>query len=107
MTEWLTVPDLVEIMNLSPSRIRRQIEERVLPATRRDNVLVVPAAFVRDGAAVPEIHGTAILLADAGFRDDEIVTWLLEPEPTIGEPPIDALRSGKKSLVRRVAQALA
>ncbi|MFM6974326.1 MAG: Rv2175c family DNA-binding protein [Agromyces sp.] len=106
MTEWLTVPDLVELMGLSPSRVRRQIEERILPAARRDGVLKVPADFLRDGVAVPEIHGTAIVLADAGFRDEEIVDWLITVEPTLGESPIAALRAGKKSLVRRTAQGL-
>ncbi len=106
MTDWLRVPDLVELMGLSPSRIRRLIEERMLPATRRDGVLVVPADFLVDGAVLPELHGTAMLLADAGFRDDEIVSWLIEPESSIGDTPVAALRAGRKSLVRRVAQAL-
>ena len=79
----------------------------MLPGSRRDGVLKVPAEFVRDGEPVAEIHGTAVLLADAGFRDEEIVDWLLAPEPSIGDSPIAALRAGKKALVRRVAQALA
>ncbi|HLP23262.1 MAG TPA: Rv2175c family DNA-binding protein [Microbacteriaceae bacterium] len=107
MTEWLTVPDLVDLLGSTPSRIRRLIEDRHLPGTRRDGVLVVPAEFLRDGAVIPEIQGTAILLADAGFSADEIVNWLLEPEPSIGDTPIAALRAGRKSFVRRVAQSLA
>lgn len=106
MTEWLTVPDLVELLGLSPSRVRRQIEERVLPATRREGVLAVPADFVRDGAALPELRGTALVLADAGFSDDEIVEWLIAVEPELGESPIAALRAGRKSHVRRIAQGL-
>ena len=106
MTEWLTVPDLVELQGSTPSRIRRQIEERILPGTRRDGVLVVSADFLRDGVALPELRGTAILLADAGFSDDEIVSWLLDVEPSIGEAPIAALRAGRKALVRRIAQAV-
>lgn len=106
MTDWLTVPDLVELMGESPSRVRRMMEERVLPATRRDNVLVVPASFLRDAAPLPELRGTAIVLADAGFDNDEIVRWLIEPEATLGESPIDALRAGRKAFVRRVAQGL-
>lgn len=107
MTEWLTVPDLVEQLSLSPSRVRRLIEEHVLVATRRDGVLVVPADFLRDGHPVESLHGTAMVLADAGFSDDEMVDWLLAEESSIGTSPIAALREGRKSLVRRVAQALA
>lgn len=106
MTEWLTVPDLVEILGQSPSRVRRLIDQRVLPATRRENILVVPAEFLVDGVPQPDLHGTAIVLADAGFRDDEIVNWLIEPDDSIGDAPIAALRAGRKSLVRRIAQAL-
>lgn len=106
MTEWMTVPDLVDALQLSPSRIRRLMEERVLPATRRDGVLVVPADFIRDGHPLGELHGTALVLADAGFSDDEIVSWLIEPDDSVGDTPIAALRAGRKSLVRRVAQGL-
>ena len=76
-TDWLTVPDLVELLGLTPSRVRRLIDERYLLATRIDGVLKVPAVFLRDGAPVPELHGTAIVLADAGFSDDDALEWLL------------------------------
>jgi hypothetical protein len=106
-TEWLTVPDLVELMELTPSRVRRLIEDRHLLATRVDGVLKVPAIFLRDGAPLPELHGTAMVLADAGFSDAEALEWMLAEEDSLGTTPIAALRSGRKSEVRRVAQALA
>lgn len=105
--EWLTVPDLVELLGLTPSRIRKLIDDHHLLATRIDGILKVPAAFLRDGAPVPELHGTAIVLADAGFSDAEAVEWLLGEEDSLGTTPIAALRAGRKSEVRRVAQALA
>ena len=106
MTDWLTVPDLVERLNSSVSKVRRMITDRHLPAARIDGVLKVPAAFLDENGPLPELHGTAIVLADHGFSDDEIVEWLLADEPSIGSSPIDALHAGKKALVRRVAQAL-
>ena len=106
-TEWLTVPDLVERLGQTPSRIRKLIDDHHLLATRVDGILKVPAAFLRDGAPVPELHGTAIVLADAGFSDAEAVEWLLGEEDSLGTSPIAALRAGRKSEVRRVAQALA
>ena len=106
-SEWLTVPDLVEHLGLSVSRVRRLIEDRHLAAKRIDGVLKVPAAFLRDGQPLGELRGTLIVLADDGFSDDEAVDWLLEEEESLGTSPIEALRAGRKAQVRRVAQALA
>ena len=105
--DWLTVPDLVELLGQSPSRIRRLIDERYLLAARVDGVLKVPALFLRDAAPLPELHGTAIVLADAGFTDAEALEWLIGVDDSLGTTPIEALRAGRKSEVRRVAQALA
>lgn len=105
--EWLTVPDLVERLGQTPSRIRKLIDDRHLLATRIDGVLKVPASFLRDDAPLPELHGTAVVLADAGFSDAEALEWLLGEEDSLGTSPIAALRAGRKSEVRRVAQALA
>ncbi|MCL2516309.1 MAG: Rv2175c family DNA-binding protein [Microbacteriaceae bacterium] len=104
---WLTMPELVEILDLSPSRVRRLIEDKHLLGVRRDGVLAVPAEFLKDGAPLPELRGTLILLADVGFSDDEAMRWLTETEDSLGAAPIDALLAGRKTEVRRVAQALA
>jgi hypothetical protein len=104
---WLTVPDLVDLLGLTQSRVRRLIEERALVAVRRDGRLVVPAVFVRDGEPLHELKGTIHVLGDSGFSDEEIVEWLLAENDTIGVAPIEALRAGRKTEVRRVAQALA
>ncbi|MDN4595824.1 Rv2175c family DNA-binding protein [Leifsonia virtsii] len=106
-SEWLTVPDLVEQLGLSVSRVRRLIEDRHLAAKRIDGVLKVPASFLRDGQPLGELRGTLIVLADDGFSDDEAVDWLLAQEESLGTSPIEALRAGRKAEVRRVAQALA
>ena len=106
-TEWLTVPDLVDMLGLSVSRVRRLIEDKHLGAKRVDGVLKVPALFLKDGQPLSELHGTLIVLADAGFDDDEAVDWLLAEEESLGTAPIEALRAGRKAEVRRVAQALA
>ena len=70
-------------------------------------MLKVPSIFLRDDEPVPELHGTAIVLADAGFSDAEALDWLLDEEDSLGATPIAALRAGRKAEVRRVAQALA
>jgi hypothetical protein len=106
-TQWLTIPELVDLLGIGVSKIRRLIEDRSLLARRIDGVWRVPEAFIRDGEPLPELRGTLILLADARFSDDEAMDWLLEPEESLGTSPIEALRAGRKAEVRRVAQALA
>lgn len=103
---WLTVPDLVELLGIGVSKVRRLIEDRALLASRVDGVWQVPELFLRDGEPLPELRGTLIVLADSGFNDDEAMHWLLSPEESLGTTPIDALRAGRKAEVRRVAQAL-
>ena len=45
-------------------------------------------------------------MPDAGLNDAEIVAWLIEEDGELGQSPLDALRSGKKAHVRRIAQTL-
>ena len=104
---WLTVPDLVELLGLSPGKVHRLIEDRYLLAVRRNKVLVVPEEFVRDGEPLKDLRGTLMLLADDGFSDNEAMQWMLEVNDLLGVSPIAALRDGRKAEVRRVAQALA
>lgn len=103
---WLTVPDLVDLLGIPQGRVRRLIEENALLAVRRDGVLQVPADFLVDGEPMGELRGTIVVLHDAGYSDDEAMSWLLEDDDTLGSAPIDALRAGRKAEVRRVAQAL-
>jgi len=106
-SSWLTIPELVERLGLSPGKIHRLIEDRQLLAVRRDGVLVVPESFLLDNEPLRELRGTLVLLADSGFSDDEAMRWMLEPDDALDAAPIDALRAGRKAEVRRVAQALA
>ena len=104
---WLTIPDVVEKLGVGVSKVRRLIEDRHLLARRIDGVWHVPDVFLREGQPLPELRGTLILLADAGFSDDEALDWLIEEEELLGTSPIAALRAGRKAEVRRTAQALA
>lgn len=106
-TEYLTVPDLVEMFDSTPGKVRRLIEDHHLGAVRIDGVLQIPADFVKDGAPLPSLRGTLLVLIDGGFSDDEAIAWVLAHNEELGERPIDALRAGKKSSVRRATQGLA
>jgi len=103
---WLTVPDLVEVLGIPQGKVRRLLDERVLLAVRVDGVLKVPADFIVDGEPLGDLRGTLVVLADAGFSDDEAMNWLLAEEDSLDTTPIEALRARRKAEVRRVAQAL-
>lgn len=104
---WVTVPELVQRLGLSPGKVHRLIEDRHLLAVHRDRVRVVPESFLDADGPVKDLRGTLMLLADDGFTDDEAMRWMLDVDETLGASPIEALRSGRKAEVRRVAQALA
>ena len=103
--QWLTIPDLVELLGVGQSRVRRLIEDKQLLAVRVDGVLKVPADFLRDGEPLTELRGTLYVLSDDGFSDDDAMKWLLSVEESLQAAPIDALRAGRKAEVRRVAQS--
>lgn len=105
-TEWLSLPELVDVLAEPLGRVRRLLDELQLIGSRRDGTLRVPSVFILDGAPLGSLRGTLFVLRDAGFTDDEAIDWLLETEESIGLAPIVALRAGRKSEVRRVAQSL-
>lgn len=122
---WLPVPDVAEMLGTDPGKVRRLLQERRLVAARRGTppVLSVPADFLVPGhlanPAAPDVpsddrpwtvlaslQGTLTVLDDDGFSDEETIAWLFTVEESLGVRPIEALRAGRKTEVRRVAQAL-
>lgn len=120
---WLTIPDLAEHLGLTLAKARRLVADRYVLGTRRDGVLVVPAAFLVPGhlanpaapgdpasgpawAVLASLPGTITVLTDVGFSDDEALDWLFTPDDQLGTTPVAALRAGHKSAVRRLAQSL-
>ena len=109
--EWLTVPDVAERLGVPLSQVRRLIADREVIATRvgERRVPAIPAKFLDENGPRPELRGTFTVLADGGMDDDEIIEWLFTPDPTlpVEGAPIDALRAGPKTEIRRRAQELA
>jgi hypothetical protein len=109
---WLTYPDVAEKLEVDVIRVRQLVREQKLVAVRHGDrrVLQVPARLLiedDDGPQVlPALHGTVVVMADAGFTDTEIIEWLFSMEPALGRTPIDALHAGQRAAVRRVAQTL-
>lgn len=106
-TEYLTVPELVELFESSVGKVHRLLEDHYLAAVKIDGVLKVPAEFILDGDVLPSLRGTLLTLIDSGFSEEEAVRWLLEENDELGERPIASLRDGRKSAVRRATQSLA
>jgi hypothetical protein len=109
--QWLTVPDLAERLELPLSAVRRLIDDREVLAARigERKVVAVPEKFLDDEGVMPALKGTFTVLADGGMNDTEILTWLFTPDASlpVEGAPIDSLRGGFKTEVRRRAMELA
>jgi excisionase family DNA binding protein len=109
--EWLTVPDVAERLGIPLSQVRQLIADREVLSVRvgERRVVGVPAKFFDADGVRPELRGTFTVLSDGGMTDDEILRWLFTPDDTlpVEGAPIDALRAGHKTEIRRRAQALA
>ena len=105
--EWLTVPDVAERLGVPLSQVRQMVADRDVLAARigERRVTAIPAKFVDETGVRPELRGTFTVLADGGMDDAEIIEWLFTPDPTlpVEGAPIDALRAGHKTEVRRRA----
>lgn len=111
VVDWLNVPEVAEACGCDVLRVRRMLAEGDLVAVRLDQVLQIPAAFLtlqeRGTAPMPELRGTLSVLGDAGYSTSESVRWLFTRDETLREGrPVDTLRAGRKTEIRRRAQAL-
>lgn len=107
--EWLPLPDVAEQLGLVVTRVHGLVDDGTLLAVRNphDSIRRVPAAFLLNGAVVDSLKGTVAVLRDSGFTDVEAITWLFTEDESLPGRPVDALRDGRKTEIRRRAQALA
>ncbi len=106
---WLTLPDAAQRLGVDVTGVRRLVQERFLIAVRRGerSVLSVPVDLLDEDRTLAQLPGTLTVLHDAGFDDVEALQWLLTDDETLPGSPLQALRAGRKTEVRRRAQALA
>ena len=106
---WLPLPDVAERLGTDVGRVRRMLQDRLLAAARvgERGVLCVPEELIVGAEPLPNLAGTLTVLADAGFSDEEALAWLFTPDETLPGTPAGALREGRKTEIRRRAQALA
>lgn len=107
--DWLTMPDVAERLDQRVTRVHNLVKDHRLLAVRRPDpaVRAVPALLLTETGLLEPLQGTLVLLADAGYSDEESLRWLFTEDPSLPGRPIDALRDGRKTEVRRRAQALA
>ncbi len=107
---WLTLPDVAERIGRSVTEVRRLIEDGELLAVRVGEraILSVPEAFIGPDGPLSALKGTFTVLADGGMDAVETLRWLFTPDPTLpGGTPVDAIRAGHKTEVRRRAMEIA
>lgn len=107
--EWLTVPDLAELLGVDVVRVRQLLKDRQLIAVRRGerHVISVPAAFLVEGAVLKGLPGLLTVLADAGYDENQAIRWLFTPDDTLPGAPVAALSTHAAREVLRRAQTLA
>ena len=107
--DWVTIPDIAEALDLKVTRVHNLISDGTLVALREPdtNVRTVPALFLNGDHVLVSLKGTLVVLKDAGFSDEEAITWLYTADDSLPGRPIDALINGQKTEIRRRAQALA
>jgi hypothetical protein len=109
ITEWRDWKATAAALGVSVSKVRQLIREHQLAAAVPSPGAgqQVPAELVMDGEVVKGVAGLLTLLADGGWSDIEMLTWLFTHDDSLPGRPIDALRENRGSEVKRRAQALA
>jgi hypothetical protein len=106
----LAVPDIMELTGASLGEVKSWLQEREIIGARRgpNRAVYVPAAFVTEEGPLPSLRGTITVLSDGGYRDEEIIEWLLTEDDTLPDgSAIASLRAGHKTEIRRRAQEMA
>lgn len=105
----MPLPDVAEELGLPINKVHSLLDERAIVAVRigERNIRSVPAAFLMDGHPIESLKGTIAVLTDSGFNDEEILRWLFTEDDSLPGRPVDALKQGRKTEIRRRAQASA
>ena len=105
---WLTLPQTADQLDVIVTKVHNMIRDRYLLDMRlgEENIRYVPAAFLTEQGALKPLRGTIMVLEDAGFDREEIIRWLFTDDDSLPGRPIDALHAGRKTEIRRRAQAM-
>lgn len=108
VSEWLPLPDVAEMLDVSITKVHALVKDGTLLAARvgERNIRAVPAEFITGDHVLDSLRGTITVLRDAGFEDEEAILWLFTADESLPGRPVDALREGRKTEIRRRAGAL-
>lgn len=109
ISEWLTFPDIAERLDVVVTKVHNMVKDRRLIAVKVTDrqIRSVPAELLTETGLVESLRGTVMVLQDAGFDDEATLRWLFTEDPSLPGRPIDALKDGRKTEIRRRAQAMA
>ncbi|MFC4007651.1 Rv2175c family DNA-binding protein [Nonomuraea purpurea] len=106
--EWLTLPEVATRLELPLGRAKQLLKDHKLLGVRRERGgPQVPAVFLDGKDVMKGLPGTLTVLLDAGYDDVESLRWLFTPDDSLPGSPIEAIRAGRHTEVKRRAQALA
>ncbi|GAA4517101.1 MULTISPECIES: Rv2175c family DNA-binding protein [Nonomuraea] len=106
--EWLTLPEVADRMGLTMGRAKQLLKDHKLLGVRRGSGgPQVPAVFLDGRDVMKGLPGTLTVLQDAGYDDVESLRWLFTPDDSLPGSPVEAIRAGRHTEVKRRAQALA
>lgn len=108
VSEWLPLPDVAEMLDVSVTKVHALVKDGSLLASRvgERSIRAVPAEFIAGDHILESLRGTISVLHDAGFEDNQAIEWLYTADESLPGRPIDALREGRKTEIRRRAAAL-
>lgn len=108
VSEWLPLPDVAVMLDVSITKVHALVKDGTLLAARvgERNIRAVPAEFITGDHVLDSLRGTITVLRDAGFEDEEAILWLFTADESLPGRPVDALREGRKTEIRRRAAAL-
>ncbi|MFG2072658.1 hypothetical protein SAMN05421874_12749 [Nonomuraea maritima] len=106
--EWLTLPQVAQRLDLSIGRAKQLLKDHKLLGVRRGSGgPQVPAVFLQGQEVMKGLPGTLTVLLDAGYDDIQALRWLFTPDESLPGSPIEAIKAGRHTEVKRRAQALA
>lgn len=115
VSSWVYLPDVATRIGVPDRQVRSMVREHRLLAFRvgENAALAVPEDFLAPDPEnpgrehpLPALRGSLTQLSDAGYDELESLRWLCTPEESLGATPLEALREGRVTTVRRAAQAL-
>ncbi|NJJ02958.1 transcriptional regulator [Corynebacterium sp. HMSC08F01] len=103
----LAFPDAAEALGVPVTRVHDYVGARKLVMYIRDGKKFIPAGLIGEDGLSKFVSGAITVLADGGYNDEEILTFLYTAEDSLPGRPIDALHGQKAREVIRRAQAMA